>query len=603
MPMNPGELEPEQWVAYLDLSGGRNTKKDPHALDRNQLAASDNTWMAQGNTIAKRPGSISIPNISAGNWAQISAGNTGLGVGFTAMVAGRFFNQTALVVQGTNNQLAAVPLALPGVSVGVNSWISLGKVSGGVIAAAQLYDPDPTSKNGPDGTLFIVDGVDTPKRWNGPGSPLTPAVVGQLPTKSDGSGNPITPAYVASLNSSLFYAGEPTDPSMVYISNPFLPEKFNQNLVNTTGAIAGPNFVGLPVGRGDGIGGGSITGLERMASAMVVYKQSAIYACVNLGLLGDLVWGASVVSSSVGCVSPRSIVAFDTFHCFLGIDGVYTFDGQYTRKISENNPDLFDGPSAQILNRTTAVGVRYGNRYLIFFDNGGGTGIALGYPNAGAWFDFGKPDNDGYPAVGTINLSNAAGNTNMNVGGIVPLRGPNDLGNFAWADATKDRIGEFGATVNGFPTFADFGVSFTTTLLGKADFFSDIWGQESPEDLKVVDSVHLLMSFAVYAASGQTYTFNGTVYYDQLNLLSAASASYSLPSQGIAAVGTAVVGTAILGLAIGTPAYQHIYLSQPAPASGNIVQFGFTESSIFPWTSLGFLLLINRQPRVGLQSG
>jgi len=593
-PFNDGNLEAQQWVAYLDLSGGRNTKKDAHALARNELAVSDNTWMAQGNTIAKRPGSISMPGISAGAFGAISAGNTGLGVGFVGMVAGRFFDQTALVAQGSNNKLVGLPMNLPSISVATNSWVSIGSISGGTIAAAQLFDPDPTNKNGPDGSLFIVDGVDTPKYWIGPGNPLTPVVSAQLPTKSDGSGKPITPKYVATLFSSLFYAGEQTDPSMVYISNPFRPQTFNQNLVATTGTITGSDYIGLPVGRGDGIGGGYITGLAPMGSAMLAYKESAIYALTQMGILGDSVWGASCVSASVGAVSPRSIIAFDTFQVFLGIDGVYTFDGQYTRKISSNNPDLFDGSTAQILNRNTAVGVRQGSRYLIFFDNGAGSGTALGYPCAGAWFDFDKPDADGLPTVGTI--------SNMNLGGVVALRGPNDLGNFVWADAVIDRIGLFEGTQSGFPVYSDFGGAFVTSVLGKADFFSDVWAGEAPEDVKSIDSIHLLMSFPINQ-SNQTYTFNGTVYYDQLMTQTSVGIPTALPSSGLATVGTAVVGTAIIGAAIGAPAFQHVPMYQPQPSSGYIVQFGFTEQSVYPWTSLGYLLLINRQRRVGTASG
>ena len=111
---------------------------------------------------------------------------------------------------------------------------------------------------------------------------------------------------------------------------------------------------------------------------------------------------------------------------------------------SENNPDLFDGPTALIYNRQTAVAVRYGSRYLIWFDAG------LGYPSNGVWFDFGKPDVDGYPTVGTI--------SGMNVGGIAPLRGPQDTGNFAWADALVDRVSLFGGiNLSGLPSVIGLG--------------------------------------------------------------------------------------------------------------------------------------------------
>ena len=599
MSFNPSPIDPRQFVAYLDLSGGRNTKKDPHALDRNQLAVSDNTWMAQGNTIAKRPGSISVPTISSGHFAggAISAGGTGFGISLVGMVTGRFANTTCLIVQDAANQVAAAPITQLAISAGfVNSWVSIGGISGGTIAAAQLFDPDPANKNGPDGTVFIVTGKDVPQAWWGIGQPLRPLTYlepNQIPQKADGSGKPITPAYVATLFSSLFYAGEPTDPSMVYISNPFLPEQFTENLIIPTNTITGASYIGLPVGRGDGIGGGSITGMATMGSAMLVYKQSAIYAVTMVGIVGDMVWGASVASSSVGMTSPRSLVAFDTFHVFLGIDGVYVFDGTTTTKISANNPDLFDGgfsPTPLIQNRSTAIAVRYGNRYIIFFDDGGGTGVALGYCNRGAWFDFDKLDADGLPSCGTM--------SGFNVGGVAPLRGPQDQGNFAWCDATHDRVALFNAAANGAPWYFDFANPITVSVTGKADFFADIWADSAPVCLKALDSVDLLMSFPIIQ-SGQEYVFNGTVAYDQLNAFGSVGIPTPFPLVGEAIVGQAIVGSAVIGILSGTPAYEYLPMYQPEPPHGYIVQYAFNETSGNPWTCLGYVLYINKQQKVG----
>jgi hypothetical protein len=598
-PFGNGPVEGQIYVAYLDLSGGRNTKRDPHALDRNQLAVSDNTWMPTGNALSKRPGSISIPGISAGIFGAVSAGSTGSGVGAAGMAEGRFYDVTALVVQGTDNNLYAAPLTLPAVSTSANQWAKIGAVSTGAgpIQAAQLYDPLGPSASS-DGTLFIVDGLDTPKSWNGPGWTVTPLATINLPLKN-GINAPITPAYCSTLFSSLFYAGEPTDPSMVYISNPFNPQLFTTNILVPSNTITQSTYIGAPVGRGDGVNGGKITGLAPMGGAMIVYKESSIYALTQVGVLGDMVWGASIVSSSVGAVSPRSIIAFDTFHVFLGIDGVYVFNGQTTQRISDNNPDLFDGPNAQILNRTTAIGVRYGMRYVIFFDNGSGSitargSVALGYPNVAAWFDFGKVDVDGLPAVGTW--------SGMNLNGIAPLRGPGDLGNFAWADALVDRVGVFNASVNGVPVYADFGSVYTWTVAGKADFMADIWQDEGPTDVKQVDSVHLLMSFPIIM-NGQSYTFTTAVTYDQINTLSATASSNTIPNVGGSLVGSAVVGTAVISLVTNTPAYQAIYVPQQDPSEGTIVQVEFFETSSNPATCLGYLVLANRQRRVGSQSG
>ncbi len=551
--------------------------------------------MAQGNTIAKRPGNVSI-NISAGQFGAISAGSVGSGVGYGGMVEGRFSDVTALVVQGTNNQLYGAFVTLSGISSGVGSvWASIGTISGGgVIQAAQLYDPAPANANGSDGSLFIVNGVNTPMYWNGPGSTLQMVPTATLPLQNHAlpPSNliaPIKPKYVATLFSSLFYANDPqTDPCAVYVSNPFNPETFTINLITPSPAVNTNSYIPFYVGRGDGINGGYITGLAPLGQTMVAYKESSIYYIYNVSLTGQMLWAVALGSASVGALSPRSIVSFDTFHVFLGIDGVYTFDGTNTRRISENNPDLFDGPTAQIQNRQTAVAVRYGTRYLIWFDNG------VGYANTGVWFDFGKPDVDGYPTVGTI--------SGMNVGGIAPLRGPKDTGNFAWADALIDRVSVFaGITLSGFQASSDWGLAITTTVLGKADYFGDVWTDEGVIDNKSLDKVNLLLSFPVIA-SGQSYTFNGGVTFDQSNTYASTANSYPLPTLSSAIVGSALVGTAIVGAAAQQPAYQILALYESSPAFGSIVQVGWSETSVYPWTSLGYTVNVNRQPNTGTQS-
>ena len=592
-PFNKDEIAPQQYIAYLDLSGGRNTKRDPHALDRNMLVQSDNTWMAQGNTIQKRPGNVGI-GISAYNpnslpsLGYISQGAVGSSVPYLAMVEGRFFDTTALVVLGTDSNLYAAPVTNPAVSTTPAQWKKIGAATGSTyIQAVQLFDPDPTAAGigqGADGTLFITTGVNIPLRWAGPGNLAQTTVSAQLPQKTNAPG-PITPKYCGTLFSSMFYAGEPTDPCAVYVSNPFQPEQFTINIIAPTPPTTTNTYIPLYAGRGDGVNGGYITGLAVLQQTMVIYKESSIYYMYNVSLAGEMLWATAIGSSSVGALSPGSIVSFDQFHCFLGIDGVYTFDGTNTRKISENNPDLFDGPSALITNRKTAVAVRYGNKYIIFFD------VGLGYPSRGAWFDFGKPDVDQYPAVGTFSA--------MNVAGIAPLRGPLDTGNFAWASATQDLIGVFGGEVNGFIVASDFLNPISTTVQGKADYFADIWGEEGVVDEKVVDSIQLLMSLPVISAS-QSYTFQGNVTYDQSNVSGAYATTFQLPFPGGTQIGINFqIGSSQIGFPASAPSYQILNMYIQQPGLGTIIQFGWTETSVFPWTSLGYTMIANRQKRPG----
>jgi hypothetical protein len=333
-------------VLYPDLGGGRNTREDSHAIQRDQLAISVNGWIEAAKSYSKRPGNI----------AAITAnGATGSGIAIKGMAGARFGNTSYVLAQSGTALYAAATTDTSFTNIGTLA------ANAGPIQAAQEYDLV-VSNN----AVFIVDGVDVPQLWQGPGHTIAP--VGTPPLNHAGT-NPITPKYVQSLNNSIWYSGEPTEPTGIYISDPSAPETFSYG-----GQLPGNAFIPYLIGFNDGIAGGDITGMAPLQNSMIVYKQSAVYQFVYTGYYGDVgPWAVRVLSASVGMTAPRSLVSFDTFHCFLGIDGVYTCDGNTVsaRPISDSNPDLFDGPTAAIQDRTTAVGVRFGPRYMLFYDNGG----------------------------------------------------------------------------------------------------------------------------------------------------------------------------------------------------------------------------------------
>lgn len=554
-------------VYYPDLGGGRNTRKDSHALARNQLAASINTWMFAGHSLSKRPGSL--PAIS-------TTGATGSGQPCKGMATSRFSNITSVMVQ-TNNAIYAA-------RVTDTSYTNIGSIGGSAspIQVAQMYDPTLTAT-----VAFIVDGVDAPKTWKGPGNSL--ATVGTAPLNHSGSAT-ITPTCVATLNNSLWYAGEPTEPTAVYISDPNLPESFTFG-----GQLPGASYIPYFVGYNDGIAGGNITQIMPLGNAMVVFKQSAIYAFEYIGYYGDVgPWAVQLLSGSIGTNAPQSVVSFDTFLTFLGIDGVYTVDlqnGVSKRPISDNNPDLFDGYLAAILNRSTAVGVRYGSKYLIFYDNGGAlmppqpnSYAPLGYPNAGAWFDFLFKDEDSLPCVGEIR--------NMNVNGVAPLRGPGDVGNFIWGSGSTDQTGIFGSLKG------DFGSGINTIFSGKSDFFEAELTDSSPNSVKTCDNVALALSL-VNPQQGEELTFTFSISANYFSSLQSVASSYPVPSAGVGGiVGSAVVGTAVVGGSLLNQAFQIVPGYAQNNARGNVLQVALQESSIYPWTTLGYIINVSSQEAI-----
>ena len=563
------EIDPPAYVPYMDLSGGLNTKREAHAIARNELCVSVNTWLGTGNAISKRPGSTTV-----------AGGATGGGLPVTGLAIGRFTDpRTVLIAQQGTALYWAYPDSV--------SWTAITgalAASPGSIRSAQMYDPD----GGGATTMFIVDGVDTPRTWLGPTTALgTVLTTGINCPFNHTNAAPITPKYVATAGFYLFYAGEPTEPSAVYISQPFHPQRFNISSVVDTTILSNP-YIPYLVGFNDGVRGGKITGIEQLGvgATIMVYKENAIYRMDQRGFFGEMFWAPSLVSGSFGCLSPRSLIGFDSFHCFLGIDGVYQTDGSSTRRISDNVPTLFDatlsGFSAAIKDRTTAIGVRQGQRYLLFFDDGNGSPNPTGFPTTGVMFDFAKLDDEGLPSVSLIK--------GMFVGSAVSLRGPADDGNFVWGDATQDRIGKFGIG------FTDFGKPISTQFTGKADFLDDVFGPDSPMALKTVGVVNLLVS-APQVIAGESLSFLCSITTD---LLYSTSTEF-LPTIVNTATGGSVYGTAVYGTAVysgssGVVAqFVSVRVSAQESAQGRNIQVSFQESSIYPYTILGYVLYITKQ--------
>jgi hypothetical protein len=561
-----------QKVPYLKLAQGLNTLKAPHDLARSELSALTNAWYAYGQSLSKRPGTVPTGSYT---------GATGGGVAGRGVVTARFNDVTYVLVQQGSSVWAAAP------GVPNSTWTLIGTVTAaGTLRGAQMFDPS-TQKD----TLFVVTGYDVPQLWLGPGTVLVKVKTGYssaglLPNKPN-TLTPITPAFVSTLgnNSHLFYSGEPSAPSAVYISDPFYPQSFTTPAMQAdpygyTGA--GGIFTPALIGFNDGVDGGNITGLQTMGFAMVVFKEAAIYAMVQTQLLGNVAWQVYNVCSSRGALSPRSIVAFETFTAFQSIDGIYITYGQpqedmTQQKISRNVPSYFDstrfGQPALITNRTSAVAVREGNRYIIWFDTG------QGVPTTGVWFDFDVQGDQSMPGAGEID--------GMAVGGAATLAGPNDTGNFVWCDALQDRIGLFGIG------FADFGEPITVTISGKVDYFDDLYGPQAPLMNKVPSRCDLIVVPFTGQAS-QTLQFVGSFGVDYATPVPSSVPVPTLSAQ----TGTGLWGDTwgAFNWTSGAFAESGYFIGTLRPqksAFGHLIGITIAESSIYPWILLGYILELN----------
>jgi hypothetical protein len=566
-------------IPYRPLGLGLNTALSPDALQRGQLSVSVNSWPNYTQAEAKRPGSVLV-------WSS------GSKLPAISLHACRFNNTTYLIEVKQGGKVYA-GLATPG-----STPTLIGNVSPTTqfTTAAEMFDPT-VGSNGSQ-CVFLCDGIAIPQYWAGPGSMLKPVAFGAntqpdgsgLPSKDPNSVYPITPQFVATLgnNSHLFYSGDEDEPSAVYISDPFYPQSFNSPAmqVNPTKANKPGQYIPAIIGNNDGVDGGAITGLETLGSAMTVFKECAIYNMVFTVLLGEVpAWQVVQVSNDRGCLSPRSITAFDTFICFLAIDGVYATDGNTIWQISGDVPTFFDstqnGQPALIVNRQTAIGVRQGPRLLLFFE-------ALSAPiTSGLWFDFTKQSPTGNPLAGQIE--------GMNVGGAAQLTGAKDSGNMAWCDAALDQIGLFGLG------YADLGangsaVPITVTLAGLADLLADL-GPDAIIAEKQAQSAYALVELLGAPPGAEAeVNFQGAIMVDNTILLPQVIAQLIAQGDNPAGVWGASQWGAMKWGSSSQYGFAVVKIPLQNAARGHLLQIVITESSVVPWIMIGLALYANYQP-------
>ena len=572
------------FVEYADPSGGLNTKRDVHALDRNMLAVSINGWPAYDNTVWKRPASTFYINTSTG---ATGMGGTGTTIVATRWVVAGVSTTYLLAQNGTS--LAFAP------ANNSSSWTNISTplgVGAKRIHVAQMFDPL-TGVN----QCFICDGVDLPWMWAGPGNTtLTQtSVPNGLPVNAGGSTG-ITPRFVTTVgnNSVLVYSGEPTEPTAVFISNAFYPQAFTQSASSATNYPG--SYQPYLIGFNDGVNGGSVTGITSLQGNIICFKESAIYRGQFVNIYGTAYgfqW--QTVSASRGMVAPESLASFDTYDTFLSNDGVYYTDGYQIQQISANVPTFFDGSlngsGAICLAYTTAVGVRCGSRYLIWYDRGlpSAVGVPAGYPTSGVWFDFSKPDIDLLPQAGEMHgaASQYPFTAAMPVAGACALNGPNDTGLFVWTSAAADQVAIFGIGFN------EFGVGISTTFAGLADRFPQVARDSAFFDYKHVHSARF--AIAALLTTTSQLTFNATFTTDYLLTTSASALTPVIPGAGTAVFGSGTFGTSLFGAGVNATVYAPVTIIPSSSADGRVIQTMIQEQSTTEWGLLAYVLEISRR--------
>jgi len=314
-------------ITYSDFSGGLNTQSGPYLLQGNECREALNVHTSLTGDVEKRPGFITLSGstltgspVNATGVHTLFPSNTStksiIGVATTST--------TDTIFKMTTGGVASVLKS--GMTANTRWWFAQAEV------------------NGASGPIFGLNGVDTPKRWDGSAAEMSDwvATTGTVPKEA---------RYLTYWSSRLWCAKG----SRLYYSG-------------ITGSTPDPlnwdaeNFVDLEPNDGQ-----EITGIGIVGAYLIVFKSRKIYNVYDPNTAAN-----RAISNSVGCIAPRSIVQTPIGLLFLSEDqGICKTDGTAVTPFSDGiKPDI-----ARVLaNPTTArnaAGTLLDRRYMLSVSVGG----------------------------------------------------------------------------------------------------------------------------------------------------------------------------------------------------------------------------------------
>ncbi|MHB8172101.1 MAG: hypothetical protein ACYDG6_11270 [Thermincolia bacterium] len=169
-------------------------------------------------------------------------------------------------------------------------------------------------------TLMIVNGIDTPKKWDG-----------STASASDLGGSPPRGEYIATHKNRVFLLLK----SRLW---------FSDVLNNESWPVL--NFIDISPNDGD-----RGTGLLRSSDYLLIAKRRSIYI-----LVGDSSTNFAVrrIQSDSGCLAPRSLCLVNELASFVGSDGVYFCDLATVTLASERIKTTWDGLNQRRLNQAAS---------------------------------------------------------------------------------------------------------------------------------------------------------------------------------------------------------------------------------------------------------
>lgn len=215
----------------------------------------------------------------------------------------------------------------------------------------QIQDPRSAS----DDIVVATNGVDPIQVWNGSGTAIA--------LSSFTSATQVPVAKFLLQHKSRIYAANITDVSSADAAAAVRRTGFG------TDAAANPHRFTESFVVGGSTKSGDITGQRVLNDDIIYYKKNAIWRfSPSIGDTSDL----RMVTDSVGCFAPRSLVDAGNLHLFLSERGVFGFDGNNFIHISENVDDvLLKNTNQSALVNSVAIFDKTNNQYKLFVPQSG----------------------------------------------------------------------------------------------------------------------------------------------------------------------------------------------------------------------------------------
>lgn len=314
-------------ITYTDFSGGLNTQSGPYLLQGNEAREALNVHTSQTGDIEKRTGFVTLSGSTLTGEPVKATGVHTLfpcNTSTKSLVGVATTSSTDTIFKLTTGGTASVLKS--GMTANTRWWFTQAEV------------------NGASGPIFGMNGVDTPKRWNGEAAEMSDwvATTGTVPKEGK---------YLTFFSSRLWCA---KGSRLLYSGiTGSTPDPLNWDA---------ENFVDLEPNDGQ-----EITGIGIVGAWLIVFKPRKVYQIYDPNTAAN-----RKVSDSIGCIAPRSIVQTPVGLLFLSEDqGICKTDGNSVTPFSDAiKPDI-DRVLASPSTAKNAAGTLSERRYQLSVSTGG----------------------------------------------------------------------------------------------------------------------------------------------------------------------------------------------------------------------------------------